>query len=235
MYDTIGLSTTDVLILCGGSGTRLRSISGEEQKVLVELAGKPFIDILIESLLPFGFKRFVLCVGYRKDHVKEHFMGRSFEVLFSEENEPLGTGGAIKNAMPYIASSPFLVLNGDSFCRIDYGQFFKFHRQKGGLLSMVLAKPLPEIDYGIIDIDGNRRITSFQEKAEGLKVNYINAGIYLLTREVFQFMPQTAKFSLEYDFFPKVITYGCYGFVVDGDVIDIGTPERYSRAKIMIS
>jgi NDP-sugar pyrophosphorylase family protein len=235
MYDTTDVSTIDVLILCGGLGTRLQPVSGGGQKILVELAEKPFIDILIESLLPFGFKRFILCVGYERDRVKEHFLGRNFEVLFSEENEPLGTGGAVKNAMPYIASSPFLVLNGDSFCRIDYGQFFKFHRQKGGLLSMVLAEPLPEIDYGIIDIDGNSRITSFQEKAEGLKVDYINAGIYLLTREVFQLMPQTAKFSLEYDFFPEVITCGCYGFVVEEEVIDIGTPERYYRAKSIFS
>jgi NDP-sugar pyrophosphorylase family protein len=235
MYDATSISATDVLILCGGLGTRLQAVSGGKQKILVELAGKPFIDILIESLLPLGSKRFVLCVGYQRAHVKEHFKSRKLEIVFSEEKEPLGTGGAVKNAMPYVRSSPFLVLNGDSLCRIDYSQFFKFHIQKGGLLSIVLAKPLPETDYGVIDIDSNGRITSFQEKPQGVKVNYINAGIYLLNREVFQFMPRTAKFSLEYDLFPNVLMLGCYGFVVKDEVIDIGTPERYYRAKNIFS
>ena len=235
MYNATDLSTTDVLILCGGLGTRFRSISGGGQKILVELAGKAFIDILIESILSFGSRRFILCVGHERDRVKEHFKNKNLEVVFSEENECLGTGGAVKNAMPYVESSPFLVLNGDSLCTIDYGQFFKFHQQKRGLLSIVLTKPLPETDYGVIDIDGNYRIISFQEKAKNHKGNYINAGIYLLNHEVFQLMPKANKISLEYDFIPRVITNGCYGFVTERELTDIGTPERYRRAKIIIT
>jgi len=235
MYDTTDVSTIDVLILCGGLGTRLQPVSGGGQKILVELAGKPFIDILIESLLPFGFKRFILCVGYERDRVKEHFRSKNLEVVFSEENEPLGTGGAIKNAEPYIKSSPFLVLNGDSLCRINYAKFIEFHCSKGGLLSIVLARPMAESGYGIIDIDENHKVINFKEKAKAYKGKYINAGIYLLNHEIFRLMPQTTHFSLEYDLFPSVLMQGCYGFVVEEEVIDIGTPERYYRAKSIFS
>jgi len=235
MYDTTRLSTTDVLILCGGMGTRLQPVSGGGQKILVEFAGRPFIDILIESLLPFGFQRFILCIGYERDRVKRHFISKNLEVVFSGENKPLGTGGAVKNAMPYVRSSPFLLLNGDSLCRIDYTKFLEFHSIKGGLLSIVLANPMTESGYGVIDINDNGRITSFKEKAKPNEGNYVNAGIYLMNYEVFRLMPHLNKFSLEYDLFPKALMHGCYGFVTEEEVIDIGTPERYLRAKSIFS
>jgi D-glycero-alpha-D-manno-heptose 1-phosphate guanylyltransferase len=97
MSDVGETRVIDAVILCGGLGTRLRPISGELPKVLMPFAGRPFIDILIESLLPFGIKRFILCVGYRRDRIREHFRDKDYEVEFSEETEPLGTGGAPKS------------------------------------------------------------------------------------------------------------------------------------------
>lgn len=235
MYDTTHISTTDVLILCGGLGTRLRSLGGGDPKVLLRFGEKVFIDILIESIVPFGFRRFVMCTGFQKGRVKEHFKHKKLDILFSEEDEALGTGGAVKKAMAYIKSSPFLVLNGDSLCRIDYTKFLEFHGSKGGLLSIVLARPIADSGYGIINIDENYKVTNFQEKAKAHKGDYINAGIYLLNHEIFRFMPNATKFSLEYDLFPNVLMQGCYGFVAEEEVIDIGTPERYYRAKIVFS
>jgi NDP-sugar pyrophosphorylase family protein len=225
----------DAVILCGGLGTRLRPISGDLPKALVAFSGRPFIDILIESLLPFGFRRFILLVGYSSKKIREHFRGREYEVIFSEETEPLGTGGALKNARHQIMSSPFLLLNGDSLCPTDFAAFRQFHETCGGILSIVLARPLAEIDYGIIDMDEACRITAFREKDGTCGGRFINAGIYLLDHRVFDLMPEALAFSLERDLIPCLLPQGCYGYVTDGVLIDIGTPERYHRAAAFLS
>ena len=224
------LAKIDVVVLCGGLGTRLREISPDLPKALIPFAGRPFIDILIESLLPFGFKRFILCVGHLREKLRANFSSRDYEVVFSEEEEPLGTGGALKNAASVIGSSLFLVMNGDSICPVDFSRFHSFHIQKGGIISLVLAEPQPGQDYGAIEVDDNQRIISFREKKECQETMFVNGGIYLMRRDIFEHMPAAARFSLEYDFFPKIISGGCYGFRTDAEVIDIGTPERYLQA-----
>lgn len=230
MNDVGNASAMDAVILCGGLGTRLRPISGDLPKVLMPFAGRTFIDILIESLLPFGFRRFVLCVGHLREKVRAHFSARDYEVVFSEEAEPLGTGGALKNARPHIAGSPFLLLNGDSLCPTDLHGFHDFHVQKGGILSIVLTRPLSENVYGIVELDRENRIVAFREKAEARRGSFINAGIYLAERGIFDLMPEAARFSLETDLIPAILPHGCYGLVTDAKLIDIGTPERYVQA-----
>jgi NDP-sugar pyrophosphorylase family protein len=223
--------STDAVILCGGLGTRLQPVSGDLPKALMPLAGKPFIDILIESLLPFGFRRFVLCIGHLREKVRTHFCKPDYEVIFSEESEPLGTGGALKNAQSFIKSSPFLLLNGDSLCPTDLNCFREFHKKKGGILSLVLTRPLSENAYGMVELDRENRIVAFREKAEARRGSFINAGIYLVERGIFDLMPEAARFSLETELIPAVLPHGCYGFVTDAELIDIGTPERYDRAR----
>ena len=230
MSDGFPAISTDAVILCGGLGTRLRPISGDLPKVLMPFAGKPFIDILIESLLPFGFRRFILCVGHLQEKVRAHFSMRDYEVIFSEEAEPLGTGGAAKNARPLITGSSFLLLNGDSLCPTDLHGFHDFHVRKGGVLSIVLTRPLSENAYGVVELNRENRIVAFHEKTGARKGSFINAGIYLAERGIFDLMPEAARFSLETDLIPAVLPHGCYGLVTDAELIDIGTPERYARA-----
>jgi D-glycero-alpha-D-manno-heptose 1-phosphate guanylyltransferase len=230
MSKTFPVNSADAVILCGGLGTRLRPVSGELPKALVPFAGRPFIDFLIESLLPFGFRRFVLCVGHLREKVRAHFQERDYEVVLSEEEEPLGTGGALKNAAPLITGQCFLVMNGDSICPVDYNQFRTFHVHKGGILSLVLAKPQPGQDYGVIEVDDDQRVVRFREKNECHKAMFVNGGVYFMQRNLFDHMPDEARFSLEYDLFPNILSWGCYGFQTDAEVIDIGTPERYAEA-----
>jgi len=230
MTDMSDAASIDAVILCGGMGTRLRPISGDLPKVLVPFAGRPFIDILIGSLLPFGFRRFILCTGYRRERLREHFAGCSYDVIFSEEDEPLGTGGAVKRAAPLIAGSSFLVVNGDSICPIDFSRFHAFHVQKGGILSLSLAKPLPGQDYGVVEMGEAQRIISFREKTSCRDGAFVSGGLYFMRRDIFDHMPPAPCFSLEYDLFPKLLPLGCYGFPTDAELIDIGTPERYLQA-----
>lgn len=229
------LAKIDVVILCGGLGTRLHSLSGDMPKTLMPFAGRPFIDILIESLLPFGFRRFVLCVGHLREKIRAHFHARDYEVVFSEEETPLGTGGAVKNAVSKISSSTFLVMNGDSICPIDFRSFYAFHLQKAGIVSIALAKPKIEKDYGTIEVDNDQRIINFREKQECQRNMFVNAGIYLMERSILKFMPASKHFSLEYDLFPSMLDSGCYGFGTASEVFDIGTPERYLQAMQKLS
>lgn len=224
------LAHIDVMILCGGLGTRLQSVSKNLPKSMVAFSGRPFIDILIESILPFGFRRFILCVGHLKNKIQEHFANNNYQIIFSEETEPLGTGGAVKKALPLIENSPFLVMNGDSLCPIDLAQFYNFHLQKNALVSLALVKPKTGQDYGVVEVNDQKRIVSFREKNQCPENAYLNGGIYFMNRNISDYMPTTDRFSLEHDLFPRILEAGCYGFLNDSELIDIGTPERYIQA-----
>lgn len=223
------LKKIDAIILCGGLGTRLRPVVSDKPKVLAKMGEKAFIDILINNLTAHGFKNIILCVGYLKEQIKNHFSNRDYNIIFSEEDEPLGTGGALKKAKPLIRSNPFMVMNGDSICNVDFREFFEFHIKKKGILSMVLARAKTASDFGSVMLDGSQRITSFKEKVAFKSGCLINAGIYFMQREVFSYM-QDGRFSLEYDLFPRLIDDKCYGFITESELIDIGTPERYEKA-----
>ena len=232
--DMTNLREIDVVILCGGLGKRLRP-AFEGPKVLAKIGEKAFLDILIDNLLMHGFKNIILSVGYLKDQIKNHFnydYNKSHDCLitFSEEEEPLGTGGALKKAKTRIISNPFMVVNGDSICKVNFRSFIEFHIEKKALLSMVLVRSNTAQDYGSVILDDLQKITDFNEKIAGKSDNLINAGIYLMKKEIFAYMPKQKKFSLEYELFPQIIKNRCYGFLTESELIDIGTPERYEKA-----
>ncbi|MCR4338213.1 MAG: nucleotidyltransferase family protein [Candidatus Omnitrophica bacterium] len=227
----------DAVILCGGLGQRLRSTIGESQKTMAKVADQPFLDFILQYLKDQGFQRLVLCTGYQADQVQEHYRGKKFsgaEIIFSQEQQPLGTGGAVKNAQKLITSNPFVLLNGDSFCRIDYHRLLEFHDKQGALLTMVVAPVADTQDYGTIIIE-EHRIVGFREKeARATKDKgpfYVNVGIYVCDQRVWGHMPQQEKFSLEKDFFPQLLKEKVFGFVVNEEFLDIGTPARYESAE----
>ncbi|MBN2313782.1 MAG: NTP transferase domain-containing protein [Sedimentisphaerales bacterium] len=227
----------DVLILVGGQGKRLRQVVGDRPKPLADINGLPFLDILIRYVTGYGFRRIILCTGYMGARVREYYRARTddVEILFSEEQAPLGTGGAIKNAEALVRSSPFLVMNGDSFCSANLEHFVTFHQEKNARLSIVLAYSDKQEDYGSVTLDSSRRITRFSEKVPCADQSIINAGIYLMNEDVFASMPRKRRFSLEYELFPEIVSDRCYGFVSEWPITDIGTPERYEAAKRLLS
>lgn len=223
------LNNTDVVVLAGGLGTRLRSTVSDRPKVMAEINGKPFLDLLINNLQVNGFKRIILSIGYLKDYIKNYYSGVG--VLFAEEDKPLGTGGGVKNTEALIESKHFLVMNGDSWLSegIDFHAFYNFHTTNRALVTVALAQPRDEKDYGAVFLGEKNKISNFNEKTKEKVDHFLNAGVYLMSREVFSQMPSN-PFSLESDFFPKLIGGNFYGFLVDGKVVDIGTPERYKLA-----
>jgi NDP-sugar pyrophosphorylase family protein len=223
----------DVLILCGGLGKRLRSVINDRPKPMAEIAHRPFLDILIAYTSHYGFRRFILCLGYMKEVIKEYYQGKK-GIIFSEERELLGTGGALKNAESLIRSDPFLVMNGDSFSPVGLDKFIDFHINKQALISIALDRAKKTTDYGVITLGGSQRIVSFNEKARVKKNSFVNAGIYLLKKSILPLIPPSTNYSLEYDLFPRMVGKGLYGYRTNKTLIDIGTPGGYKRAKEML-
>lgn len=228
----MGKATTfkniDVLVLCGGQGTRLRPVISGKPKILADIGGRPFIEILLDNLASQGFYRIILGVGHFKEEIINYFKAnprKDLQIEFSKEETPLGTGGAVKKAESLIKSGHFLVMNGDCLFSVDFDKFYQSHLVKKTMLSMVLANIADESsNYGRVMLASDNKITSFNEKQ-----NLVSAGIYFMRKDVFDFMPAQDSFSLEYDFFPKILGHS-YGFVSEGEFIDIGTPERYKKA-----
>ncbi len=222
----------DVVILCGGLGSRLAAIVNDRPKPMALMGGRPFLDILIDYFSGFGFRRFVLCAGHRSHVIQEQYSRRSdlFEFVVSNEPFPLGTAGAVKNAEIFLKSDSFLITNGDSFCPADLAQFCDFHFVKRAPMSMVIVESEDIKDSGLVTVDGCQRIIGFEEKACRRQNRYVNAGIYLFQREILSLIPTSMKYSLEYDLFPKLVARGAFAFVTSGPLIDIGTPRGYRRA-----
>lgn len=233
---SVNTANIDVVVLCGGMGTRLKGILGDNPKPMAKIDERPFLDILVGYTATFGFKRFILCAGYKAESIQEYYKSKKsrVEILIIEEEELLGTGGAVKNAEALIQSSPFLILNGDSFFDIDLCKFIDFHLSKKALLSVALISAKDAKDYGSIEIDSLDRVVRFSEKEKAGRGSLINAGIYLFNSEVLSLMPSNKKFSLEYDFFPKIVGREFYGYLAKGLFVDIGTPERYIQARQLL-
>lgn len=224
---------TDVVILCGGFGMRLQSLINDRPKPMVQINGRPFLDILIDYVARYGFTRFILCTGYKRNMIRRYYEKNRGKLLFlfSEESEPLGTAGAIKHAESCIKSDIFLVLNGDSLCEIDLGDFLKFHIGKRASVSIALTTLKSPGDYGIIELDGDHKVIRFSEKVLINCNGLVNTGMYIFDRRILKEIPSDEKQSLEYDVFPKILNQGVYGYVTEKKLLDIGTPERLEVAK----
>lgn len=227
------LSSMDVVILAGGKGSRLRSVTGKSPKALASINGVAFLDLLIGNLRSQGFKRVILCLGYKAREIIHHYKKNTFgiELVFIKEKTALGTGGAIKNARASIQSQTFFVLNGDCLCDVSFLDFLKFHRTKNALASMVLSKIKDKQDFGCVRTDIRGRIVCFKEKDDTDFKRFASAGIYCFEKEIFKSMPRKQAFSVEHEFFPRLVKKDFWGYVVNSEFMDIGTPERYQKAQ----
>ena len=220
------------VILAGGSGTRLRSVISDRPKVLAEVKGRPFLAYLLDWLAAARVRSAVFCTGYLADHVREALGAKHgpMSLLYSEESTPLGTGGALRLALPMLDSDPVLVVNGDSFCGLDLKDFLNWHDSQRAVATLVSVWMADAGRYGHVNIKGDGCVLGFNEKgccSEG----WINAGIYLLSRSLLQDIPEGTAVSLEREMFPMWVGRGLYGYRTNQPFLDIGTPESYAEAK----
>ncbi|MFI5220398.1 MAG: nucleotidyltransferase family protein [Bacteroidia bacterium] len=224
---------TDCIILAGGLGTRLQKLISDIPKVMAPVNGKPFLSYQLKHLQKHNITKFIFSVGYKKEMIIDYCLKNenTWQLIFAEEDEPLGTGGGIKNALQHSDAENILVINGDSFFNIPYKNLYLEHLKKNALCTVAL-KPLKNYDrYGSVEINPDNRITAFTEK-QFQKTGYINAGVYVLNRKEFEKLNLPDKFSFEKDFLEKYFhSHPIYGFSFDEYFIDIGIPEDYNRAQ----
>lgn len=222
----------DVAILCGGLGTRLRSAVADRPKALAEVAGRPFLAWLLDLLDFHGFRRVVLCTGYQAEQIEAEFgaVYKRLNLQYSREPSLVGTGGALRHALPLLNSSSVLVVNGDSYCHADLASFWRGHLAAHAVTSMILTHVEDSSRFGSVQLNGEGNVSAFQEKAASAGPGWINAGIYLVSRALLQAIPQNTVCSLEREIFPMWIKLGLRGVKSDGPFIDIGTPESYASA-----
>ena len=227
--------TPHVAILCGGLGTRLRSAVADRPKALAEVAGRPFLAWLLDLLDTHGFSRVVLCTGYRAVQIETEFGAshRGLHLRYSPEPEMLGTGGALRHALPLLETETVLVVNGDSYCHADLGRFWRDHADSRAAASMLLSHVDDTSRYGSVRLSEHGRVAAFQEKAASTGPGWINAGIYLANRALLQAIPPRTACSLEREVFPSWIKLGLRGVMSDGAFVDIGTPESYVDANCL--
>ena len=228
------------LVLAGGFGTRLRPLSCTRPKMLFPLANQAMLDWTLKNLADSGVDTVVLAVNYMAEALVRYFGPTKFDlgIIYSREDRPLGTGGPIKKASELLVDGePFLVLNGDIISDIDYGQLIEHHKKKGGLATIALIRVPDPSRYGAVELDSDERVLRFVEKPEmgTAPSNLINAGIYVLDKEVLDYIPDGRKVSTENEVFPILADEGkLFGFELRGLWVDIGVPEAYLEANHLI-
>ncbi|MCX6899219.1 MAG: nucleotidyltransferase family protein [Verrucomicrobia bacterium] len=230
-----GLHNITAAILAGGQGTRLRAVVADRQKVVASVAGRPFLMRLLDQLADAGLRRVVICTGYKAGQVAEMAGNeyRGMSLRYSPEPGPLGTAGALRNALPLLESDPVLTMNGDSYCETDLVAFWKAHRERHASGSMVVREVADTSQSGRVSFDQSGAIGSFVEKGASAGPGWINAGIYLLGRALLEGIPAERPVSLERETFPAWIGRGLCAFPTAGKFLDIGTPESYAAAQKM--
>lgn len=226
----------EAMVLAGGLGTRLKGVLQGVPKPMAPVAGRPFLEILLGQLALSGCARVILSVGHLHNAIQSHFRSawRGMAVDYAIENAPLGTGGAIRAALAEGREENILVLNGDTFLQADYAEMMRFHAAQAAHLTMAVVHQPDIARYGGVLFDANR-ITGFEEKGRS-GPGWINAGAYVIRRNLQWPRNLPVNFSFETDFLAREITHlHAAAFRVQGRFIDIGVPEDLARAQIELA
>lgn len=223
------------VILAGGAGSRLRSVVSDRPKAMAAFGNRPFLEYQVESLRRAGITDFVLCVGYLHEHIEAHFGdGRRWgvRVRYAVDNEPLGTGGALRLAATLLAST-FLLINGDSYLELQVDAFLRFHSRRRAadprcVGTVALTRVADVAAYGAVSLDADQRLVEFGEKSRH-GAGWVNAGVYVLERSCIAALPARIPLSLEREGLPAVLAAGLhvYGYTAAGFFVDIGTPAGH--------
>lgn len=223
----------EAIILAGGLGQRLRPRVPGVPKPLAPIRSRPFLEYLFDYLIAEGMLMVTIAVGYGAAAIREYFREqyRGLAIQYSTETEPLGTGGALKQALRMVTSRQVFVVNGDTFAQVDYHRMVMEH-QLGTAPMAMAVKYLDDISrYGKVNV-GSGLVSSFESGAQ-VGSGYINAGVYLIPRDLLERSDLSAQFSFEKDFLAReVANLRPQAVLVDGYFIDIGVPEDYERAQI---
>ena len=223
------------LILAGGEGTRLRPLTSTIPKPVVPLVDRPFVSYMLEWLRAHGVDDVILSCGFMAAGVRDVLgdgSGLGIRLRYLEEPVPLGTGGALKFAEELL-DERFFMLNGDVLTDIDLTAQLEAHERTGALVTLALIAVEDPSAYGLVRRNPDCSVKEFVEKPglEQIDTNLINAGAYIIEREVLDSMPRAGtNVSIEREVFPRLVGRGLFGHECSGYWLDIGTPQRYLQA-----
>lgn len=224
------------LILAGGKGTRLRPLTIHTPKPIVPILNRPFLLYQIDLLKQAGIRDITLSLSYQPGKIEEILGdGEAFDVSihYTVETSPLGTAGAYRNANQHLTETA-VVLNGDTLTSLDLADVIACHREKKAAATIVLVPVENPSVYGLVETEPDGRVRAFLEKpkADEIRGNTINAGIYILEPHLLDLVPADEPYSFEYQLFPKLLAQNeaFFAYVWYGYWLDIGTPARYLQA-----
>lgn len=227
----------EAIVLVGGLGTRLGSLTKHIPKPMLPIRGVPFLERLLISLKANGFNRVVLAVGYKREIVESYFCDTNDnlpEIVYSVEMVPMGTGGAIIQALQFVSSDLVFVFNGDSYVDLNYSQMQQQHITTGADITIASYFIEPADRYGVMKVFENKSIVSFQEKGAAPS-GLINAGVYLIgvskLKSIMNVLDEE-QFSFEETVLAdNSLGLKKYHFQTNGYFLDIGVPTDYERAQ----
>ena len=224
----------EAIVLAGGFGTRLSTVVSDVPKPMAPINGRPFLEYLLDDLNEKGISRVILAVGYKKEIIKSHFKEKykNIDIVYSDEDIPLGTGGAIKKALNLAKAKDIFTINGDTFFDINLKEMYQFHKKNSSKLTLAI-KEMEKFDrYGSLVL-AKDKIIKFEEKKYNEK-GYINGGIYLINKEILN-KEEKESFSFEKEILENEISkIEKYGYIAEGYFIDIGIPEDYYKFYLKI-
>jgi len=226
---------TQAIILVGGEGTRLRPVTSRVPKPVAPVVERPFVAYILDDLVRHGVERAIFSTGFLAEAIEAQIgdgAAYGLQVDYAVEAEPLGTAGAIANCAEKLDDASFYVFNGDVLSDVDLTALATLHADKGGMGTIFLTPVEDPRRYGLVELREDGSVASFLEKpGEWQGTALINAGVYVLERDVLEMIPRGRLFSIERGVFPPLAQAGSlYGYVDSGYWRDIGTPESYLQA-----
>jgi len=220
------------IVLAGGEGTRLRPLTLTTPKPVMPFAGRPFLTFMLDWLGSHGVDDVILSCGFMSDAV-EHVLGdiyNGIRLRYVHEDEPLGTAGPLRLALDTgaLQDERLFVLNGDVLTDADITAEREQHERTGARATLCLVAVEDTASYGVVPTAAGGEVEEFLEKSPGpAPTNRINAGAYLLERDVIERIPAGRAVSIEREVFPELVGDGLFGYMAAGYWLDVGTPQRY--------
>lgn len=221
------------VMMAGGQGTRLRPITSNQPKPMIQVANKPLMEHIIQLLKRHGIEEIVVTLQFLPTLITNYFddgSGWGVNLNYVIEESPLGTAGSVRNAQSFL-DTQFLVVSGDALTDVDLSAAIRFHRDHNAMVTIVLKKVENPIEFGLVITDDDGRIAKFLEKPGWAEVfsDTINTGIYICEPEVLNFVPDDKPYDFSQDLFPQLLENGVplYGYVADGYWCDVGNLDQY--------
>lgn len=227
-----GVRPNWVVIMAGGAGHRLRPLTDDCPKPLLEIGNKPILETIVDAFVADGFRRFHISVNYRADMVEQHFGdgGRwGADIRYLRETTELGTAGAL-SLLPGRPADPLIVMNGDLLTKVNFGHVLDFHRREQAMATMCVRQLQQTVPYGVLTVD-QHRIAAIEEKP---RLSFlVNAGIYVLEPACLDYLPASGGPCHMPALFSTLIEHGCTtaAFPIREYWIDVGRVDDFERAK----